>query len=162
MTTATRPETERPVPSTSRYLALFLDDLIRIPGTNIGIGADALVGLVPGIGDLVGTGLSGAVLVDAVRCRVPVRVLMLMAWNLILDTLLGYLPGVGDIADVAHRANRKNVRLLEDALARGQRVDADARGYALHAGLVVGGVLLFMLASAIFVIWGLTKLFGLL
>lgn len=97
-------------------MAVLMDDLVRIPGTRFGLGLDAVIGLIPGIGDLLGSGLSGVIMVAAVRERVPVPVLARMAWNLILDALLGLIPIGGDVADAAHRANRKNYRLLVKAV----------------------------------------------
>jgi len=114
---------DKPVPPStprlrvSRRLAILLDDLVRIPGTKQGVGLDALLGLVPGFGDLVGSGISGAIMFDAFRVRVPVPVLAEMAWNLLLDAALGLVPLVGDVVDVAHRANVRNYRLLEKAVA---------------------------------------------
>lgn len=117
----------------SRRLAVLLDDLVRIPGTRQGVGLDALVGLVPGVGDLVGSGLSGAIMVDAVRARVPVTVLARMAWNLLLDALLGLVPLVGDLLDVAHRANLRNYRLLEAAVAADPDPEPPTVGYVMAA-----------------------------
>jgi hypothetical protein len=118
---------------TSRRLAFLLDDLVRIPGTNRGVGLDALIGLVPGIGDVVGSGLSGAIMFEAVRARVPVPVLARMAWNLLLDALLGLLPFVGDLADVAHRANRRNYLLLVRAVEKNPDPDPPTVGYLVAA-----------------------------
>ena len=132
----------------SRTLARFTDDLIRVPGANFGIGADAVVGLIPGVGDLIGTGLSSAIMVDAVRQRVPIPVLARMGWNLLVDTGLGFVPVVGDAADVMHRANRKNYRLLEKCVAEGRHVDVSAKGYL---GLAVATVVGFVLVSLVLV-----------
>ncbi|QTE26575.1 DUF4112 domain-containing protein [Propioniciclava sp. MC1595] len=163
---STRPsratETQRVYPeiAMSRTLARFSDDLGKIPGTDIGIGADALVGLIPGIGDIVGTGLSSAIMVDAVRQRVPIPVLARMGWNLLVDTGLGFVPVVGDAADVMHRANRKNYRLLEKCVAEGRHVDVSAKGYL---GLAVATVVGFVLVSLVLVgllIWGIVSGIG--
>jgi hypothetical protein len=110
-----------------------MDDLVRIPGTKQGVGLDALIGLVPGIGDLVGSGISGAIMYDAVRARVPIPVLARMAWNLVLDALLGLVPMAGDLVDVAHRANLRNYRLLEKAVAANPDPDPPSVGYVLAA-----------------------------
>ena len=117
----------------SRRLAILLDDLVRIPGTKQSVGLDALLGLVPGFGDLLGSGISGAILFDAVRARVPVPVLAQMAWNLLLDAALGLVPLVGDLVDVAHRANVRNYRLLEKAVAANPDPRPSTVGYVLAA-----------------------------
>ena len=122
-----------PVRVFSRRLALLMDDLVQIPGTKQGIGLDALVGLVPGVGDILGSGISGAIMFDAVRARVPVPVLARMAWNLLLDALLGLVPFAGDLLDVAHRANRRNYRLLEQAVAANPDPDPPTAGYLAAA-----------------------------
>lgn len=140
-------------PLLSRQIAFLLDDLVTVPGTSFGIGLDAVIGLVPGIGDVLGAGLSSIILRDAVRCRVPLHVLARMCGNLILDAGLGLVPAVGDAADVAHRANRKNLRLLEQTLAAGKQIDTDTRGYLLRAGLLVVGCLLVVLGLAAVGIW---------
>lgn len=155
------PDEERPGRSvdltTSRQLARLMDDLVTVPGTKVGVGLDALIGLVPGIGDVVGSTLSGAIVYDAVRCRVPVPTLGRMGWNLLLDAGLGLVPFAGDLIDVAHRANRKNFRLLERAVAANPHPDPPTVGYVLAAiglvvlplvlGLVVGLVALWFLLS---------------
>lgn len=141
--------------SVSRNLARFTDDLVRVPGTSIGIGADAVVGLVPGVGDLIGTGLSTAIMVDAVRQRVPLTVLARMGANVLIDTGLGFVPVIGDVADVVHRANRKNYRLLERCVVEDRHVDTDARGYLLRAVAVVAGSVIISLVMIGFLIWGL-------
>ncbi len=122
-----------PVRVFSRRLAVLMDDLVQIPGTKQGIGLDAVIGLVPGVGDLLGSGISGAIMYDAVRARVPVPVLARMAWNLLLDALLGLVPFAGDLLDVAHRANRRNYRLLEQAVAANPDPDPPTAGYLAAA-----------------------------
>ena len=123
----------RPDHRASRRLAILLDDLVRIPGTRQGIGLDALLGLIPGFGDLLGSGISGAIMFDAVRARVPVPVLAQMAWNILLDAALGLVPLLGDVADVAHRANLRNYRLLEKAVAANPDPGPPTVGYVLAA-----------------------------
>lgn len=139
----------------SRALARFSDDLIVIPGTNFGIGADAVIGLIPGIGDLLGTGLSTTIMIDAVRNRVALPVLARMGWNMLLDAGLGLAPVVGDAADVLHRANRKNYRLLERAIAENRRVATSIPGYVGLAFVTVLGFVVAALAITTFVVWGI-------
>ena len=92
----------------------WLDDLIRIPGTRIGIGLDGILGfLLPGAGDaLTGFG-SASLLFLALKRGVPTVVLGRMVLNIGLDALLGAVPVVGDLFDVAWKANRKNLELLK-------------------------------------------------
>lgn len=148
--------------TTSRALARLTDDLVKLPGTQFGVGLDGLIGLVPGIGDLVGTGLSSAIMMDAVRQRVPLHILARMGFNMLLDTGLGFLPVVGDAADVAHRANRKNYRLLEKAVAEGKHVDTDVKTYVTRAVLMVVAFVVAALVMVGILIFGLLKLIGVL
>ncbi|MCT1459139.1 DUF4112 domain-containing protein [Aestuariimicrobium sp. p3-SID1156] len=137
----------------SDLLATVLDDLVRIPGTNFGIGLDGLICLIPGVGDSLTTVLASTMLTDAVRRRVPIPVLLRMAWNLLFDTALGWVPFIGDAADIAHRANRKNYRLLRQAIETGEFSTDPHRVYLAKAVAVVLGVVLVMAASAIAAIW---------
>ncbi|MCA9576355.1 MAG: DUF4112 domain-containing protein [Polyangiales bacterium] len=102
-----------PLPAWARILTRLLDDLLRIPGTEQGVGLDALLGLIPGVGDTV-TGLgSMALLVLALRKRVPTVVLVKMLANIGVDVLTGTVPVLGDLFDVAFRSNRRNLDLIE-------------------------------------------------
>lgn len=141
-------------------LARLLDDLVRVPGTRFGIGLDALIGLIPGVGDAAGTAISGLILADAVRNRVPMSVLLLMGWNLLVDALLGLVPFVGDVADAAHRANVKNLRLLESTIASGQQVDVSVKGYAVRAVTLVVVILVVLIALAVLALWAVLRLLG--
>jgi hypothetical protein len=108
------PRTEiQVVPPWADTLTRWLDELITVPGTRIGIGLDAIIGLLlPGLGDLLsGTG-SLALLVLAVRSGVPRVVLLRMVVNLAIDAVVGSVPVLGDVFDVAWKANRKNLDLL--------------------------------------------------
>ena len=113
----------------SRQVARVMDDAVTVPGTRIGLGLDAVIGLVPGIGDALGSALSGIIVRDAVRARVPMVVLARMGLNLVVDALLGLLPGLGDLLDVAHRANRKNLHLLLREIEREPMREPLTTGY---------------------------------
>ena len=106
--------------ATLRLLAKGLDELVTVPGTRIKLGADSLLGLIPGVGDLVGAVIGSYILVTAARLGVPKAVLARMLMNVGTDAAVGAVPFAGDLLDVAWRANSKNVRLLEDALQRPQ------------------------------------------
>jgi hypothetical protein len=102
-------------------LATLMDAALVIPGTNVRIGFDALIGLVPGIGDLISAAVSGFVIVEARRLGAPRWLLARMAGNVALDAIGGTIPLLGDLFDVAFRANLKNVRLLRRHLEQGGR-----------------------------------------
>ena len=99
-------------------LTSLMDDTFRLPGTSIRFGWDAILGLVPGIGDIVSTCLTAGVLVEAWRLGVSRWTLVRMVGNLVLDAAIGSVPVVGDVFDIAFKANRRNFRLLKADLER--------------------------------------------
>jgi len=96
-----------------RVLARLLDNAISIPGTSWKIGLDPIIGLIPGVGDMIGAVLSGYIVLEAVRAEVPTFTLARMLVNVGIDTLLGAVPAVGDVFDAAWKSNVMNVALLE-------------------------------------------------
>jgi len=98
------------------FLAWFTDSAIRIPGTSRTIGADGLLSLIPGIGSMMGTGLSLYVIAEAVRLGVPAHLLARMATNIAADTLIGAVPVLGFVFDFAFKANQRNLSLLRQHL----------------------------------------------
>jgi hypothetical protein len=93
-------------------LARVLDDIFQIPGTNIRFGLDAIVGLIPGVGDLV-TGVASFLIIFSAWERGLSRVtLARMVANVAVDTLVGSMPILGDLFDAAWKANRRNYNLL--------------------------------------------------
>lgn len=102
---------------TARFLARLLDDLVAIPGTSFRIGLDPIIGIVPGVGDLIGAVLSTWILLAAARLGAPGTVLARMAVNVAVDTVVGAVPFAGDLFDAGWKANVRNVRLLEAWLA---------------------------------------------
>jgi hypothetical protein len=107
------PLADAATPAWAFTLVRILDDALFIPGTRIGVGLDAILGfLFPGIGDAV-TGLASlSLLVLGFQLRVPKVVLLRMLFNILLDTLVGAIPIVGDAFDLFWRSNRKNLELL--------------------------------------------------
>jgi hypothetical protein len=93
-------------------LSHLLDDWFRIPGTRIRFGLDGIVGLIPGIGDIAG-GLASCILIAAAWVRgVPYITIARMLVNLALDVIIGAVPFLGDMFDIAWKANRRNYALL--------------------------------------------------
>ena len=99
-------------------LATLLDTAFVVPGTNVRFGLDGLLGLVPGIGDIVTTVMSLYIVHEARELGAPGHVIVRMMGNVALDGIVGAVPLVGDMFDVMWRANRRNMRLLQDWLAR--------------------------------------------
>lgn len=99
-------------------LARFLDTAIAIPGTRIRFGADTVIGLVPGVGDVITTLTSAYLIYEAHRLGVPRHLLARMIGNVAFDAVIGVVPVLGDVADVFWRANTRNIRLLREHLSR--------------------------------------------
>lgn len=95
-----------------RSLAWLLDNSIPLPG-GFRIGLDALIGLVPGVGDAVGALFSAFILNEARLLGAPRSVLMRMSGNVLLETIVGSIPLVGDLFDMGFKANMRNIALLE-------------------------------------------------
>lgn len=95
-------------------LARLMDTAIRIPGTGVRLGADSVLGLLPGVGDA-GAALVGLFIVnEARRLGVPTQTLMRMLGNLGVDTIGGSVPLLGDIFDVYFKSNRRNLKIVLD------------------------------------------------
>lgn len=102
-------------------LATLLDTRFVIPFTKFRFGADSLIGLAPGLGDVVSTALSLYIVYEAHRLGAPKAVLVRMLGNVAVDGLIGAVPVAGDVFDVLWRANRRNVRILREHLDRAGR-----------------------------------------
>lgn len=103
------------------WLAWFTDSALRIPGTSRTVGADGVLSLIPGVGSLLGAGLSLYVLGEALRHGVPTRLLTRMGLNIAADTALGAIPVVGFLFDFVFKANQRNLALLRQHLAEQHR-----------------------------------------
>lgn len=97
-------------------LARFSDSKFRIPYTRIRFGIDSLIGLIPGVGDVVGVGLSLYLFFEAVGIGAPASIKRRMLGNILIDFLVGLVPVLGDVADVVWKANTRNHALLQQWL----------------------------------------------
>jgi hypothetical protein len=119
-----------------QIVARVLDDAIRIPGTNFRIGIDPLVGLMPGGGDLLGGVASLYILLEAARAGAPPSVLLRMAANVLIDTVIGAIPVLGDAFDFGWKSNTRNARLLARHIE--SPVSTRRASTALLIGVLVG------------------------
>jgi hypothetical protein len=136
-----------------KALAWWLDNSIRLPG-GFRIGVDAIVGLVPFLGDVLGLLFSGYIVLQAARLRAPLSVLARMLLNVAIEGVIGLVPLAGDVFDAAWKANQRNVSLLEGYLDDPAATTATSR--RLFALLVLGWVLfmaLLTVLSALFLSW---------
>lgn len=129
----------------ARTLARVLDTAIGVPGTPIRIGLDAILGLVPGAGDVIGAVLSGYIVLIALRNGAPSVVIWRMLGNIGIDTLVGSVPVIGDLFDVAYKSNMKNVELMERYALRPETVTKRSRWMA---ALVIAVIALALVGIA--------------
>jgi hypothetical protein len=94
-------------------LAHLMDESIVIPGTDKRIGLEALLGLIPGLGDLATAVVSLHIVSEARKLGVPKTIISKMIWNVAIDAAVGAVPGVGDVFDAFWKANRKNIDLIK-------------------------------------------------
>jgi hypothetical protein len=150
-----QPELVGPDPSRLAQLrrwAVLLDSAFAIPGIPVRFGLDALIGLVPGIGDLATPVFTLLVLATGVRMRVPAVVLARMAINAGIDALVGLVPIAGDLADVGWKANLKNLDLLERHAVPGTRASrGDVWFVAAGVGLMLLVVALALIPIALLI-----------
>lgn len=143
-------------------LARLLDNAIPIPGTSWKIGLDPIIGLIPGIGDLVSAVLSGYIILEAARADIPTLTLAKMLGNVGIDTLFGAVPALGDVFDAAWKSNTKNVALLQrhlEVTVTPVPAKRSVVGRTILAGVVLVLIVGAGLGLGIYVarlLWGLT------
>ncbi len=135
---------------TLRSLEILLDEAFRVPGTGIRFGIDGIIGLVPGLGDVVAGLLSLIIPVAAWMRGVPYVALVRMTVNLGIGVVVGSIPILGDIFDVAWKANRRNYRLMQLHLLEPRR--HNWRDWVFLMGLVLALGLVFSL-PILMVVW---------
>jgi len=101
-------------------LARLMEAQFKIPGTNIKFGLDALIGLVPGVGDFSTFLVSAIMLGSLAKNGASGYVLAKMVFNIVLDALVGSIPVLGDIFDVAFKANQRNMKLMHEHYREGR------------------------------------------
>lgn len=139
-----------------RRWAGLLDSAFGIPGTRVRFGVDAILGLVPGLGDAFSGVFSLILIVHAARLGLPRIVLARMGANVLIDVLIGVIPLAGDLFDVAWKANLRNVALVERFVGGGRR-SATSADY-----LFVGGLVLVLLLALVIPLWMLLALLHML
>ncbi len=123
-----------------------MDDLIRVPVLGWRFGLDALVGLIPGVGDTATSLASFYILVNAVRYGVPKITLLRMGLNIAIDYVVGSIPFVGDFLDAWWKSNRRNLELLKK---RATVSAEEARAGSASDWLFVGGIIVGLSGLAV-------------
>ncbi len=136
-----------------RKFAFYMDEAFTIPGTNFKVGLDAMIGLIPGVGDVIGAMLSTWIVIGALRHRVPARVIVRMVINIVIDLFVGAVPVAGDVFDFLYEENVKNMRLLEKHRDR-RRPPRSTAAIAFVAACIV----LFVVALAVLTMVGVIAL----
>ena len=133
-----------------RKVAQLLDSAFVIPGTSYRVGLDPILGLMPGLGDLVSPLFTIGLLWQARELAIPRVVLLRMIFNVGIDSLLGAVPVVGDLFDFAWKANNKNLALLE---RHAQEEHAPSAGDWLFVGLMVALLVFIAIAPFVILAW---------
>ena len=129
-----------------KLLSERLDDSIKIPGTNQKIGIDAVVGIIPILGDFIGVIFSVYIMYSGIKMGVSSKIVKKMAANIAIEFIIGSIPIIGDIFDALWKANKRNVELIEEATIENQ--ENYRLNYLIMASLIV------LILSLILVILG--------
>jgi hypothetical protein len=143
--------------ATAEFLAKILDTTVKIPGTPLYVGLDPLLGLIPGIGDMVANLIGTVILILAARLRVPQIVIARMSLNLLINGTIGAIPILGDLFSIWFRSHARNAELLRQAAVQPYRETQQARLYVV--GIIGGTVVLLLLAIAA-VLWIVVRLWA--
>jgi hypothetical protein len=142
---------------TLRTLQRGLDEAFRVPGTRLRFGWDAIIGLIPGAGDILTALLAGAIVTQAHHLRVPKVVQVRMLLNVAIDLAIGLVPFAGDVADVFWKSNTRNMALLErHAHAPGPAT----RGDWVFVGAILGSILAMAALPLIVLYWIVNQIVG--
>lgn len=140
-------------------LARWMDGVFRVPGVGWRFGFDAILGLIPGIGDTASSVASLYILTAAHRYGVTRATLLRMALNVVLDTTVGALPIVGDLFDVYWKSNQRNVALLRRHMLAPQSEQGKLqRSDRWFVVAIVIAIVLLMIGSFVVAAWLLTAL----
>ena len=139
-----------------RALSHLLDNAIPIPGLGR-IGLDPIIGLLPGGGDLFSGLLSAYIVIEGARLGAPAASLTRMAFNILLEVLVGTAPMLGDLFDAAWKANAKNVALLEAHIQTPHPSRPADKGFVI---LLMAGLIVVLIGAAAVSLWLLRWLLG--
>lgn len=130
-------------------LAWWMDAAFKVPGTKWRVGLDGLIGLIPGIGDLIAGGASAWIVAHAVRLGLPWHVVIRMAGNVALESLVGTIPVIGDLFDMGYKANQRNVAIMREAIEAGAIGTPKAFPTSARRGATAVAVGLLVLAAIV-------------
>lgn len=141
-----------------RQMSHVLDNAIAVPGTKVRFGLDPILGVLPGGGDVL-TGLMSVYIVfEGARLGLPAATIGRMGFNILLDTLTGLVPVIGDLFDVTWKANSQNVALLEKHIANPVPSRAADKAFAF---VVIVALLALVLGMAALSVWLVSQILSL-
>ena len=149
-----KPEINNPQLRSLQALARLMDNQFKIPGTNFRFGLDAIIGLIPGAGDLTTFGISGFMLYVMARNGASGYVMARMVLNVLIDTIVGAIPFIGDLFDFGFKSNTKNIRLMQEHYIEGRHKGSKWK--------VILPVMIVFIALFAVVVWLIYKLVGLI
>ena len=135
----------------AKFLADWLDQRFTIPGTSIRIGLDPILGLIPGIGDMIANLAGSAIILIAAQYRLPKIVLLRMGLNVALNAIIGAIPVFGDIFSIWFRSNVKNAQLLERYVSVEDRSSTFSNWIFVIA--VIIGIVLLLTGILVATVW---------
>jgi len=141
-----------------RSMAWLLDNSIPLPG-GFRIGLDALIGLVPGVGDAIGALISVYILNEARMLGAPRSVLMRMSGNILIETIIGAIPFAGDLFDAGFKANMRNIALLERYRLDPVKSTRSSRAFVGVFALLAIALVAFMIAVPVLVVIAIVRAF---
>jgi hypothetical protein len=141
-----------------RSFAWLLDEAIPLPG-GFRVGLDALIGLVPGLGDALGALISTYMINEARYLGAPRRVLARMMINVLIETIVGAVPVAGDLFDAAFKANMRNIALLERHHAEPTRKHARDGWFVAGFFVLLLAIVTAVIALPVLVVVGIVSLF---
>lgn len=143
-----------------RWIALLMDDFLRVPGTRFRFGIDPLIGLIPGIGDTGSALVSALALIQAARHGIPKIVLARMSVNILLNELIGIIPGVGDAFSFWFKSNARNYQLLQEHLGAPRQSQRSDWIFVIGVLLALFVIVCAGIAVSLFVLQQLLRLFS--
>jgi len=143
--------------ATAELLAKILDTTVRIPGTPFYVGLDPLLGLIPGIGDILANLIGTLILILAARLHVPQIVVARMSLNLLINGAVGAIPIAGDLFSIWFRSHARNADLLRRAVLQPYRETQQSRLYVVG---IIGGTVLLLLLAITAVLWIVILIFN--
>jgi hypothetical protein len=152
---ARRPASERL--KRLRSLAWLLDNSIPLPG-GLRVGLDAIIGLVPGIGDAVGAVISAYIINEARSMGAPKSVLLRMTGNVMIETIIGAIPFAGDVFDAAYKSNMRNLALLERYQLDPSGSRRSSRLFVFGFSLLLALLVIAMIAIPVLIVIGIVNL----